>query len=112
MNGFDVRLERSQRARWWHAVAAPVASVLVALAVAAVFLALTGRRPVAVYRDLFQAGFTTWFGFTDTVSVAIPLVLTGLAAAFAFRVNLYNIGGEGQLYAGAIASAWAGHTLP
>jgi simple sugar transport system permease protein len=94
--------------RWWHAVVVPAMSVLAALAVAAVFLALTERSPLAVYRSLFEAGFTTWFGFTDSVAVAIPLLLTGLAAAFAFRVNLYNIGAEGQLYAGAIASAWAG----
>ena len=111
VGGFDVRLEPNPRVRWWYSVLVPVASVLVALAVGAVFLALTDRDPDVVYRELFEAGFTTWFGFTDSVSVAIPLVLTGLAAAFAFRMNLYNIGAEGQLYAGAIASAWAGLAL-
>jgi simple sugar transport system permease protein len=109
--GFDIRVERNLRVRWWHSVLVPVASVLVALGVGAVFLVLTGRDPDVVYRELFEAGFTTWFGFTDSVSVAIPLILTGLAAAFAFRMNLYNIGAEGQLYAGAIASAWAGLAL-
>lgn len=108
IGAFDVQLERNLRVRWWHSVLVPVASVLVALAVGAVFLALTGRDPDVVYRELFEAAFTTWFGFTDSVSVAIPLILTGLAAAFAFRMNLYNIGAEGQLYAGAIAAAWAG----
>jgi ABC-type uncharacterized transport system permease subunit len=109
--GFDVRLEHNLTQRWWHAVLVPIASVLVALLVAAVFLLLTDRSPTTVYRALLEAGFTTWFGFTDSVSVAIPLMLTGLAAAFAFRMNLYNIGAEGQLYAGAIASAWAGLAL-
>jgi simple sugar transport system permease protein len=104
-------LERRPAPRWWHAVLAPVVSVFAALLAGAVFLLLTDRSPSTVYRALLESGFTTWFGFTDTVSVAIPLIFTGLAAAFAFRMNLYNIGAEGQLYAGAIASAWAGLAL-
>ena len=111
VGGVDIRLERNLHVRWWHSILVPVGSVLVALFVGGLFLVLTDREPDVVYRELFEAGFTTWFGFTDSVSVAIPLVLTGLAAAFAFRMNLYNIGAEGQLYAGAIASAWAGLAL-
>jgi simple sugar transport system permease protein len=109
--GFDIRLERNLQLRWWHAILVPVLSVLAAVFVGGVFLILTDRSPATVYRSLLEAGFTTWFGFTDSVSVGIPLVFTGLAAAFAFRMNLYNIGAEGQLYAGAMASAWAGLAL-
>ncbi|HSG46798.1 MAG TPA: hypothetical protein VLA43_03170, partial [Longimicrobiales bacterium] len=43
-----------------------------------------------------------------TLVRAVPLVLTGLAVALAFRAGVWNIGAEGQLYAGAIAAAWAG----
>lgn len=107
----EVRLERNLAPRPWLGVAAPVASVALAFLLGGVFLAAAGYPPLAVYRELLSAGFTTWFGFTDTVAVATPLVLTGLAAAFAFRMNLYNVGAEGQLYVGAIASAWAGIAL-
>jgi simple sugar transport system permease protein len=39
---------------------------------------------------------------------AVPLILTGLAVALAFRAGVWNIGAEGQLYAGAVAAAWVG----
>lgn len=89
----------------------PVGSLLAALAAGAIFLELDGLSAGTVYRDFVEASFTTWFGFTDTVALAIPLVLTGLAAAVTFRMNLFNIGAEGQLYAGAIGASWAGLAL-
>ncbi len=48
------------------------------------------------------------FALTETLARATPLILTGLAAAVAFRARLYNIGGEGQLYAGALAAVAVG----
>lgn len=87
------------------------ASVAAALALGAVFLLLTGRSPVVVYAEMFRAAFASWYGITDSLAVAIPLILTGLAAAVAFRMRLYNIGAEGQLYVGAILSSWAALAL-
>src|SRR5439155_235425 len=49
-------------------------------------------------------GHAAW---TDTVTLATPLLFTGLAAAVAFRMQLFNIGAEGQLYLGAICAAGA-----
>ena len=48
------------------------------------------------------------FAFTETLTRATPLIFTGLAAAVAFRARLYNIGAEGQLYAGALAAVAIG----
>ena len=48
------------------------------------------------------------FALTETLTRATPLILTGLAAAVAFRARLYNIGAEGQLYAGALAAVAVG----
>lgn len=101
-------LERRANPKWWHAIAAPVGAVIAALIVGAIFLALTGFSPGAVYGALFEASFTTAYGITDSLAIATPLIVTALAAAVAFRMNLFNIGAEGQLYAGAIAAAWAG----
>jgi simple sugar transport system permease protein len=92
-------------------VLTPLLSVLAAFAAAAVFLAIEGFEPLTVYRELFNASFTTKFGFTDSLTIAVPLILTGLAAAVAFRMNLFNIGAEGQLYLGAIFGSWAGLAL-
>jgi ABC-type uncharacterized transport system permease subunit len=109
--GFDIHLERRLQIKRRTALLVPIASILVALALGAIFLALTDHPPLRVYQELFRSGFGNWYGFTDTLAAATPLVFTGLAAAFAFRMNLYNIGGEGQLYAGAIVAAWAGLAL-
>ncbi|MEX2659557.1 MAG: ABC transporter permease [Acidimicrobiales bacterium] len=107
--GFQLhrRMERSLRTD----ILVPVVSVLAALVAGAVFLAVEGYDPVAVYRALVEASFTTWFGITDSLAAASPLILTGLAAALTFRMKLFNIGAEGQLYLGAIGASWAGLAL-
>jgi general nucleoside transport system permease protein len=106
-----LRLERRDRVAPALLFVVPVVSVLAALLVAALLLAVTGYDPVRVYREMLRVSFTSFFGITDTLASATPLILTGLAAAVAFRFRLYNIGGEGQLYVGAIAAAGAGLAL-
>lgn len=86
----------------------PVFSVVLALVVGGVFLAATGHSPIGTYLDLIDNGYTSFYGITDTLGLATPLICTGLAAAFAFRMNLYSIGQEGQMYLGMIGGAWAG----
>ncbi|QBI19739.1 ABC transporter permease [Egibacter rhizosphaerae] len=100
-----VRFERRARAPRWLQVVVPVVSVVAALLFGAVFLVATGHDPVEVYRTILRVSYTTGFGITDTLRSATPLILTGLAAAVAFRFKLYNIGGEGQLYIGAVAAS-------
>jgi simple sugar transport system permease protein len=92
-------------------VIVPVVSVIAALVVGGVFLALTGHPPVRTYLDLLDNGYTSFYGITDTLGLATPLICTGLAAAFAFRMNLYSIGQEGQMYLGMIGGTWAGIVL-
>lgn len=92
-------------------VVVPVLSVLFALVVGGVFLALTGHPPIGTYLDLLDNGYTSFYGITDTLGLATPLVCTGLSAAFAFRMNLYSIGQEGQMYLGMIGGTWAGIVL-
>jgi general nucleoside transport system permease protein len=92
----------------WLAFAVPVGSVVVAFLIAAVVLVATGHDPVSTYRQLFQAGFTQQGSLDQTLTVATPLAFTGLAAAAAFRMKLYNIGAEGQMYMGAVVGSGAG----
>jgi general nucleoside transport system permease protein len=89
-------------------LAVPVVSIVVALLIGAIFLSAIGLAPLAVYREILRVSYTTGYGIADTLVAASALILTGLAAAAAFRFKLYNIGGEGQLYVGAIAAAGVG----
>jgi ABC-type uncharacterized transport system permease subunit len=106
-----LRLERRTEVRPGQRALVVVLSIAAALVLGAVFLLLTGRSPLEVYVEMFRAAFASWYGITDSIAVAIPLILTGLAAAVAFRMRLYNIGGEGQLYMGAVVSTWAALAL-
>jgi ABC-type uncharacterized transport system permease subunit len=105
---FELRLEQRTDVRRSSAIIVPTVAILGALIIGGIFLMLTGHPALSVYQELAKTGYGNWYGVTDTLSVATPLIFTGLAAAFAFRMNLYNIGGEGQLYAGAIGASWAG----
>jgi general nucleoside transport system permease protein len=106
-----MRIERRLEQPWWLTVVVPVVSIVVAFAFAAVVFAATGHPPLHQFRRLVDAAFLGTGALSETVVSATPLVFTGLAAAVAFRMNLFNIGGEGQLYAGAITGAAVGLLL-
>ena len=77
----------------------------------------TGHSPGHTFARIFETAFTSKRALNDTLVSATPLLFTGLCAAVAFRMNLFNIGGEGQLFAGAIlgsgiALALAGSSSP
>ena len=86
-------------------VAVPVGSLVVAFVLIAIVLLATGHDPLTTYQDALRGGVHRRRGARPPrSSVATPILFTGLAAAAAFRMNLFNIGGEGQLYFGAIAA--------
>ncbi len=101
------RLEQPRRLM----LAVPAVSLVAALVVSAIVLVATGHAPLHTYRRLFDAAFLANGALSDTLVSATPLAFTGLAAAGAFRMNLFNIGAEGQLYFGAILAAAAGIAL-
>src|SRR5215211_4335112 len=100
-----IRVERRLRQPRWLILAVPLGSLLVAFVLAGVVLVITGHDPVETDRRLFDAAFLADGAMSATLVSATPLAFTGLAAAAAFRMNLFNIGGEGQLYTGAILAA-------
>ena len=100
-----MRIERRLEQPRWLSVVVPLVSIAVAFLLATIVLLLTHHTPLHTFRRLFDAAFLANGALTETVVAATPLVFTGLAAAVAFRMNLFNVGGEGQLYAGAITGA-------
>jgi ABC-type uncharacterized transport system permease subunit len=91
------------------AVAVPIGATLLGLLVGTIFILASGSNPAEAYAALWQsvAGDPSQFG--ETLVNAIPLILTGLAVALAFRCGLFNIGVEGQYLVALVASAWAGY---
>src|SRR6185295_13452809 len=49
--------------------------------------------------------------FQQTLLITTPLILTGLAVAFAFRCGMFNIGGQGQYLVGSYFAVWIGSSL-
>lgn len=83
----------------------PALSVVLGLASAGALMLFLGHNPAAVYLDLFSFAFRDIYNIADIFAKAAPLILTGLAFAFAFQAGLFNIGAQGQFYLGAVASA-------
>ena len=106
-----IRVERRLAQPRWLLVAVPVGSVVVAFALMTIVLLITHHPPLHTFGRLIHAGFIGHQALNDSLISATPLLFTGLCAAVAFRMQLFNIGGEGQLYAGAVLGAAAGIAL-
>jgi simple sugar transport system permease protein len=98
--------------RPWLRYAVPLASLAVALILGMVPMAMQGINPIVGYRDMVLLAFGSAYGISETIMKAIPLMLAGLGVALAFRMLVWNIGAEGQLYMGAFASCLVAYTLP
>ncbi len=83
----------------------PLISVTTSFLVGAILILFIGENPIDVYWVFFQNSILSLDGLGYTLFYATPLIFTGLAVAFGFRCGLFNIGGEGQLYIGAMAIA-------
>jgi simple sugar transport system permease protein len=89
----------------------PLFAILISFLIGAVIMLATGHNPLAAYAALLQGAVGSPEAIGRTLLGATPLIFTGLAVAVAFRAGLFNIGGEGQLYIGAITAAWLGVSL-
>jgi ABC-type uncharacterized transport system permease subunit len=84
-------------------------ALLAGLAVLALGLEMAGYHGGAALGALWSGGFGSWYAITSATLVrAIPLIIIGLGLALSFRAGAFNIGAEGQFYAGAIAATWLG----
>lgn len=103
-----VRLEPRADASLGLRLVVSILAGLVALALVAIPVIAAGRAPLDAYLLMAQGAFGSMFALSETFNRATPLILTGLAAAVAFRARLWNIGAEGQLYMGALAAVLVG----
>src|SRR5688500_16783661 len=106
-----MRLEPRLSVPLWWSLLAPVGAIAASLLVCSALIFWSGAPVFRAYSSLFINALGSGFAINETLTRATPLILTGLAAAVAFRAQLWNIGGEGQLYAGALAATVAGSGL-
>ena len=97
-----------------------VISVVIAFLIGAILIAMTGASVTDAYYAMFRGAIVdpqastfvrTIKPLMDSVYFAIPLIISGLGLAFGFRAGLFNIGGKGQMIAGALAAVWVGFSL-
>ncbi len=103
-----MRLEKRSRTSPLALVLAPVGAVAFTMLVSGLLVSWAGAPVAQTYGLLLKGGFGSVFALSETLTRAIPLMLTGLAATVAFKARLFNIGAEGQLYAGALAAVAVG----
>ncbi len=109
-----MRIELRETHSIWLVAGALAAAIAAAMAVCSILIVWGGASPLAGWWLMFKGSAGSTFALTETLTRATPLIFTGLAAAVAFRARLWNIGGEGQFYIGAVMAVLLGTkgTLP
>jgi simple sugar transport system permease protein len=106
-------------------IVTPLLTALLAFLVGGLVVLATGKDPIATYRAIFDGTGLNWFfpwissddrtiaalNLQQTLILTTPLILTGLAVAFAFRCGLFNIGGQGQYLVGSFLAVWCGSSF-
>ena len=87
------------------AVLTPIISVILALLVGAIIIACLGKNPIQGYGAMLQGSLGDAGKIGKTLERACPLIFTGLAAVFAYKCGVFNLGGEGQFIMGGCATA-------
>ena len=112
LRGFSLRLEPRLEVPRWLPYAVPILSLVIALIVGMLPMLAQGINPLTGYRDMVFLAFGSAYGISETMMKAIPLMLAGLGVAVAFRMLVWNIGAEGQLYMGAFLSCVVAYAWP
>ena len=102
------------RAQIWSALQGlliPLLSVVTAIILGSILILLNGRDPITAFEGLFEGAFLEPRGLLVTFRNMTPLILSGLAVAFAFKSGLFNIGVQGQLIIGSVTAAWLGFAV-
>ncbi|MFN8451603.1 MAG: hypothetical protein U0521_24195 [Anaerolineae bacterium] len=104
---FGLKLERAPAPLWMRGVI-PLVAIALTFVLVSVLVIAAGADPVAAFFELLINPLTKNSARLDILVLATPIILTGVAVSLAFACGYYNIGAEGQLYAGAIAAGWIG----
>lgn len=94
------------------AMLARALAIVLALVCAGIVLKINGAAPLALAMQVIKSAFGSSFGLEDFALLVTPLILTGLSVSVALKIGAWNIGAEGQFYAGAFAATGVGLFVP
>lgn len=89
---------------YWSIAKPYILAVLVAFGIIALIILILGYNPLQAFSTIIFVPFGSVYGIMETIKKFIPLLLTGFAFAVPLKARIFNIGGWGQMLAGAIAS--------
>src|SRR5436853_52944 len=94
-----------------QAILLPILAVLTALVIGALLIVVSGGDAVLAYRGLWEGSFGKLTSISETLVWCTPYIFGGLAVALAFKAGLFNIGVEGQIAVGSLASVYVGYAV-
>lgn len=92
-------------------IAGPALAILFGMVISSIIILAIGRNPLEVFGLMVRFSLGRTDSLFSILFKSTPLILAGLAVAMSFRVNLFNIGVEGQYYIGAFFAAYVGFSL-
>jgi len=101
-----IRIGKRSDMPMWKASSIRLASIIAALGTLAFFVAFMGHSPLQVYASMLDGSFATPYRIQETIKVAIPLTITALGMLLAFKMQFWNIGGDGQMILGAVLGSF------
>ena len=111
MENGKMKIKQNDKRKILTQLLKPVAAIAAALLVGAVLILYAGANPVMAYKSLLTGAFGSFYNFTEVLVKASPLWLAGLGVALSFKAGIFNVGAEGQIMMGALATAWIGVVL-
>ncbi len=107
-----IRIVKRQEPLGWRSCLVLFAAVSFSLILSGILLALRGTPPVEGIVTLFQGAFGSRWAIEDSLLKAIPIFLCSLGVAIAFRLQIWNIGAEGQFALGSMGATWVALAYP
>ncbi len=107
-----IRIVKRQEPLGWSSCFVLLGAITVSLLVSGIFLMIGGTSPVDGIITLFSGAFGSRFAFEDALLKATPIFLCSLGVAIAFRLQVWNIGAEGQFALGAVGATWMALSFP
>ncbi len=106
------RIAKKEEMPKWKSILVRLGSILFGVLFACLLIALIGYNPISTFSALLVGAFGSQNALINTITIAIPLAITALGLAIAFRMKFWNIGGEGQIIMGCVFATFVANNMP